>query len=315
VRAGTRASRLALWQTEHVIARLSQAWPALSFERVQVRTLGDRITDVPLPRIGDRGLFTRELEDGLHGGTIDFAVHSLKDLPTDQPAGLALGAVLAREDPREALVSREGRRLADLPPGARLGTSSLRRRAQVMALRRDLEIADIRGNVPTRVDKVRRGEYDATLLAMAGLRRLDLTGAVTEVFADDTMVSAPGQGALAVQVRAGDDRMRQIVAAIDDVGARLAAAAERRVLSTLEGGCQAPIGALATWSAAGRLRLVGIVAAIDGARLLRAVDERAVTDERQALALGDAIAAALGRQGAHALIERARQLAAAGDPA
>jgi hydroxymethylbilane synthase len=315
VRAGTRASRLARWQTEHVIARLSQTWPALSFERVEVRTLGDRLSDVPLPRIGDRGLFTRELEDGLRGGTIDFAVHSLKDLPTEAPEGLALGAVLARDDPRDVLVSREGRRLADLPPGARLGTSSLRRRAQVMALRRDLAITDIRGNVPTRVEKVQRGEYDATLLAMAGLRRLDMTGVVAEVLADDMMVPAPGQGALAIQVRATDDRLRRVVAAIDDAGARLATAAERRVLSALEGGCQAPIGALATWNAAGRLQLVGIVAAVDGTHVLRATDERAVADERDALALGDLVAAALARQGARAVIAQARQLAAAGDPA
>jgi hydroxymethylbilane synthase len=313
VRAGTRASRLALWQTEHVIARLSQAWPALSFERVHVRTLGDRITDVPLPRIGDRGLFTRELEEELRRGAIDFAVHSLKDLPTEQPDGLALGAVLAREDPREVLVSRDGRRLADLPPGARLGTSSLRRRAQLRALRRDLVIADIRGNVPTRIEKVRRGEYDATVLAMAGLHRLDLTDAVAEVFPEEMMVPAPGQGALAVQVRAADDRLQRIVAAIDDVGARFATAAERRVLSALEGGCQAPIGALATWVTAGRLRLVAIVAAMDGARVLRAADERAVADGPEALALGDAVAGALARQGAHALIQEARQLAGAGD--
>ena len=233
IRAGTRASRLALWQTEHVIARLAQAWPQLSFERVRIRTLGDRITDVPLPRIGDRGLFTRELEDALRSRVIDFAVHSLKDLPTEQPAGLALGAVLCREDPSEVLISRSRRRLADLPPGARLGTSSLRRRAQVMALRRDLDIVDIRGNVPTRIEKVQRGEYDATLLALAGLRRLTLTDAATEVFASDVMVPAPGQGALAVQVRTDDERILRIVTAVEDLETRLATAAERRVLTAL----------------------------------------------------------------------------------
>jgi hydroxymethylbilane synthase len=313
VRAGTRASRLALWQTEHVIARLSQAWPALSFERVPVRTLGDRISDVPLPRIGDRGLFTRELEEGLHTGAIDLAVHSLKDLPTEQPDGLALGAVLAREDPREVLVSLEGRRLADLRPGARVGTSSLRRRAQVLALRRDLVIADIRGNVPTRIRKVRHGEYDATLLAMAGLHRLDLTDAVAEVFSEEMLTPAPGQGALAVQVRAGDDRLQRLVAAIDDAGARFATAAERRVLRALDGGCQAPIGALATWVTTGRLRLFAIVAAVNGTRVLRAGEERAVRTESDALALGTAVGEMLAHRGAHALIEEARQLAGAGD--
>ena len=314
VRAGTRASRLALWQTEHVIARLAQAWPQLSFERVRIRTLGDRITNVPLPQIGDRGLFTRELEDGLRGRTIDFAVHSLKDLPTEQPEGLALGAVLSREDPSEVLVARNGRHLADLPPGARLGTSSLRRRAQIMAVRPDLDIVDIRGNVPTRIEKVQRGEYEATLLALAGLRRLELTEAVSEVFANDVMVPAPGQGALAVQVRADDERTLRIVAAIDDLATRLATAAERRVLNALEGGCQAPIGALATWTAPGRLHLAGIVAGVDGLHLLRAAEERPVADESAALALGESVAAMLASQGARGLIEQARQLAGAGGP-
>ena len=315
IRAGTRASRLALWQTEHVIARLAQAWPELSFERVRIRTLGDRITDVPLPRIGDRGLFTRELEDALRSGTIDFAVHSLKDLPTEQPDGLALGAVLAREDPSEVLISRHRRRLADLPPGARLGTSSLRRRAQVMVLRSDLDIVDIRGNVPTRIEKVQRGEYDATLLALAGLRRLELTDAATEVFGRDVMVPAPGQGALAVQIRADDGRIQRIVAAIEDLDTRLATAAERRVLNALEGGCQAPIGALATWTAPGRLRLVGIVAGLDGVCVLRAAEERAVADERDACELGASLAGTLAAQGARRLIQDARELAGTGDPA
>ncbi len=314
IRAGTRASRLALWQTEHVIARLAQAWPQLSFERVRIRTLGDRITDVPLPRIGDRGLFTRELEDALRSRVIDFAVHSLKDLPTEQPAGLALGAVLSREDPSEVLISRSRRRLADLPPGARLGTSSLRRRAQVMALRRDLDIVDIRGNVPTRIEKVQRGEYDATLLALAGLRRLKLTDAATEVFASDVMVPAPGQGALAVQVRTDDERILRIVTAVEDLETRLATAAERRVLTALEGGCQAPIGALATWTAPGRLHLVGIVAGLDGVRLLRATGERPVDSEQTACALGISVAGALAAQGARGLIQDARALAGTGDP-
>jgi hydroxymethylbilane synthase len=315
VRAGTRASRLALWQTDHVIEHLARAWPQLSFERVRIRTLGDRVADVPLPKIGDRGLFTRELEDGLRSETIDFAVHSLKDLPTEAPDGLTVGAVLAREDPSEALVAQSAHRLSDLPPGARLGTSSLRRRAQIAALRPDLQIADIRGNVPTRIEKVARGEYAATLLALAGLRRLDLTAKAIEVFPTDLIVPAPGQGALAVQVRAADERLLRLVAAIDDRSARLATTAERRVLSALEGGCQAPIGAVATWTAAGRLRLIGIVAGLDGRRLLRATEERAAADGPAAVALGDAVAAALAAQGARELIAEARQLAGAGDPA
>jgi hydroxymethylbilane synthase len=191
----------------------------------------------------------------------------------------------------------------------------LRRRAQIAALRPDLQIADIRGNVPTRIEKVARGEYAATLLALAGLRRLDLTAKAIEVFPTDLIVPAPGQGALAVQVRAADERLLRLVAAIDDRSARLATTAERRVLSALEGGCQAPIGAVATWTAAGRLRLIGIVAGLDGRRLLRATEERAAADGPAAVALGDAVAAALAAQGARELIAEARQLAGAGDPA
>jgi hydroxymethylbilane synthase len=184
-----------------------------------------------------------------------------------------------------------------------------------MALRRDLDIVDIRGNVPTRIEKVQRGEYDATLLALAGLKRLELTDAATEVFGRDVMVPAPGQGALAVQVRADDPRILPIVAAIEDVDTRLATAAERRVLSALEGGCQAPIGALATWTAPGRLHLLGIVAALDGLHVLRATEERPMSGEREACELGASVAEALAAQGARRLIQDARALAGTGDPA
>lgn len=312
LRVGTRASRLALWQTEHVMVRLAERNPHLAFERVEIRTLGDRVTDVPLPRIGDRGLFTRELEDGLREGTIDFAVHSLKDLPTEQPDGLALGAVLSREDPREALVSRTGSRLADLPAGARLGTSSLRRRAQVLAIRRDLEIVDIRGNVPTRVEKVQRGDYDATLLARAGLARLGLASAATEVLDLDVLVPAPGQGALAVQVRAGDALVGPLVSTIDDGPARWATTAERAMLGALRGGCQAPVGAIALRAGDGQLRLVGLVAGVDGATVVRTSVEAPVHDDVAARALGELAAARLIEQGAARLIEQARHLVAAG---
>ena len=316
MRAGTRASRLARWQTEHVIARLSQTWPALSFERVEVRTLGDRLSDVPLPRIGDRGLFTRELEDGLRSGTIDFAVHSLKDLPTEAPEGLALGAVLARDDPRDVLVSREGRRLADLPPGARLGTSSLRRRAQVMALRRDLEIADIRGNVPTRVEKVQRGESDATLLAMAGLRRLDMTSVVTEVLRGrhDGARPRPGRagrpGARGRRPAAGGSSRPSTMPARGSPrrpsvasSARSREAARRRSARSRRG---TPRDVCSSRESS---------PPSTGRTCCGRQTSGAVADEREALALGDLVAAALARQGAGASSREARQLAAAGDPA
>lgn len=312
IRVGTRASRLALWQTNHVIAALEAAWPGLRLERVPIRTLGDRVTDVPLPRIGDRGLFTREIEEGLHGATIDLAVHSLKDLPTELPPGLAIGAVLVREDPRDALVTRDGSILATLPPGARLGTSSIRRRAQVLARRPDLTMVDIRGNVPTRLEKVMRGEYDATVLALAGLRRLELAGAVSEVLGPDVMLPAPGQGALAVQVRTGDARVAELVSKLDHAPTRLATACERGVLAALEGGCQAPIGTATQWSGA-TLGLDAIVASFDGRTIVRASAEARVTSEAEALTLAGVVADRLRAQGAAAVIAACRA-AVAGMP-
>jgi hydroxymethylbilane synthase len=305
VRVGSRASRLARWQTDHVIARLESAWPGLACERVLIRTLGDRVTDVPLPRIGDRGLFTKEIEDGLRSATIDVAVHSLKDLPTDMPPWLALGAVLVREDPRDALVSATGATLADLARGARVGTSSIRRRAQLLARRPDLQMVDIRGNVPTRLEKVTSGAYDASLLALAGLRRLGLEASVTEVLDPDVMLPAPGQGALAVQVRSDDRRVIDLVARLDDAPTRLATACERGVLGALEGGCQAPVGTWTSWS--GRtLRLDAIVASFDGRTVVRASESASVEQETDALALASRVASVLREAGAADIIAACR---------
>lgn len=310
VRIGTRASRLALWQTEHVIARLAAVWPDVQFERVPIRTLGDRVTDVPLPRIGDRGLFTREIEEGLRARTIDIAVHSLKDLPTDPGDGLALGAVLDREDPREVLISRDGRTLHELPAGATVGTSSLRRRSQVLALKSDLSMVDIRGNVPTRLEKVARGDYDATLLAMAGLLRLGLTDRASEVFEAEVIVPAPGQGALAVQIRSDDPSTRTLVERIDHAPTRLATGSERALLAALDGGCQAPVGALATWSAPGQLQLLGLVASVNGGRVIRAAAHAAVAAEADAATLATIVANRLLADGAAGMMADARRLAA-----
>ena len=310
VRVGSRASRLALWQTDHVIARLEAAWPGLRCERVPIRTLGDRVTDVPLARIGDRGLFTKDIEDRLYGATIDVAVHSLKDLPTDVPEGLALGAVLVREDPRDALVGPRGITLASLPAGARVGTSSIRRRAQILALRPDLRMVDIRGNVPTRIEKVASGNCDATLLALAGLKRLGLESSVTEIFEPDVMLPAPGQGALAVQVRATDAKVREIVARLDDMPTRLATACERGVLAALEGGCQAPVGTWTSWSG-GTLHARAIVGSFDGRIIVRAEEAGPVADESQAVALALRIAAHLSANGAREVIEGCRAAVAA----
>jgi hydroxymethylbilane synthase len=313
VRIGTRGSRLALWQTDHVVARLEAAWPGLRCERLTFSTLGDRVTDVPLPRVGERGLFTRDLEEALHAGTIDAAVHSLKDLPTDTPPGLRVGAVLERADAREVLVTQDGTTLAALPPGARLGTSSVRRRTQVLALRPDLTMVDIRGNVPTRVDKVTRGDYDGTLLARAGLERLGMIDVASEVFPLDVLLPAPGQGALAVQVRAGDVRLEALVGALDHAPSRLATTCERRVLSALRGGCQAPLGTATSWSDGDELQLAAVVASVDGRTVLRASHRAPVRSEREALALADLAAADLLHAGASAIFEECRRALRTGD--
>lgn len=317
VRIGTRRSRLALWQAELVAERLRALRPGTVFELAPFDTVGDRTPDVPLPRIGDRGLFTRDIEEALRTGAIDIAVHSLKDLPTSAPARLTIGAVLEREDPRDALVSASGASLAELPSGAVVGTSSLRRRAQLLALRADLRVTDIRGNVPTRIDKVRRGEYDATLLACAGLHRLGMRDHVAEVFEIDAVMPAPGQGALAVQVREGDPSVHFIVEAIDHLPTRLATLSERTVLSTLRGGCQAPLGALADWNG-GTLRLKAVVASVRTPGVLRAEGRARVADIDGAVSLGRDVADDLRRQGAEHVLSDAREWVealTAGDPA
>ena len=311
LRAGTRSSRLAVWQTDLVTTRLRQAWPGLSVERVLITTLGDRIPDVPLPRLGGKGVFTRELEDALRAGTIDLAVHSLKDLPTAVPDGLAIGAILEREDPRDALVAASPVTIDTLPAGARVGTSSVRRRAQLLARRPDLDVRDLRGNVPTRVDRVLAGDLDAAILAVAGLTRLGLTAHIAEVLGTDLMLPAPGQGALAVQVRVDDERTGSLIALLDDGNTRLATTAERSLLAELEGGCQAPVGALATFTSSGIMRLEGLVIDLDGRDALRHMVEAPVTDRAAASALGQAVAAGLRAGGAPAILARARQALAA----
>ena len=213
IRIGTRASQLARWQADHVQSLLAAAYPEAGLEQVLISTIGDRETGVPLASFGGVGVFTKEIEAALLDGRIDVAVHSLKDLPTAQPDGLALGAILEREDPRDAFVARGVKRLDDLPTGARVATSSVRRRAQLLHRRPDLEIVSIRGNVPTRLRKLDGEELDAVILATAGLKRLGLDGAITEKLSPETMLPAPGQGAVAVELRAdGDDELARMVA-------------------------------------------------------------------------------------------------------
>lgn len=274
---GTRKSTLAVRQTELVVRLLEAAWPGLVCEIRPLVTEGDRTqqSGQPLPEIGGKGLFTAELEQSLRDGALDLAVHSLKDLPTEDPQDVTIGAVCLREDARDCLVSRDGSTLAELREGAVVGTSSLRRVAQLRALRPDLDVRSIRGNVDTRIRKVREGDYDATLLAAAGLRRLGLAREVAEWLRPETMLPAPGQGALAVQCRAKDDETRALLVPLDDGEARRATTAERGFLRELGGGCAAPVAAHADSHEHGGVRLVGLVLSPDGREVVRVEGEGA----------------------------------------
>jgi hydroxymethylbilane synthase len=268
---GTRASALARAQTETVIRLLVAAQPELRCETQVISTAGDRTqaTGEPLPAIGGKGLFTEELERALRQGDIDVAVHSLKDLPTEDADGVVVGAVSAREDVRDCVIARDGMTLAALPAGAVVGTSSLRRSAQLRRLRANLDVRSIRGNVDTRIAKVRAGEYDATILAAAGVRRLGLEDEVAEWLETDTMLPAPGQGALAIQCRADDDAVLELLREIDEPQARAETTAERAFLRTLGAGCAAPVAAYAVSTATPRVRVQGLVASVDGTEMVR----------------------------------------------
>lgn len=264
IRLGTRGSALARWQTEYVRARLQAAWPELDAQIEVIQTQGDRVLDTPLPLIGGKGVFTAELEQALRDGRIDIAVHSLKDLPTDDPDGLIIGAISERADVRDVLVSRGGHTLDTLPEDATVGTSSHRRGAQIRYHRPDLQIADIRGNVDTRIRKALDpdGPYDAIVLAAAGLDRLGMDDVINEHLSLDTMLPAPGQGALAVQCRSNAESLR-LLAPLNHPPTAVAVAAERAFLAGLGGGCSLPIAAHATLESM-TLKLRGRVTAPDG---------------------------------------------------
>ncbi len=293
---GSRTSPLALWQSRHVLAALQAAWPGLQCVIVPFVTQGDRTLDRPLPEIGGKGLFTLELENGLRDGRIALAVHSLKDLPVDDAPGLALGALVGRADVRDVLVAKNGLTLDELPAGALVGTSSLRRQAQLLAVRPDLTIRSIRGNVETRIHKALHGEYDATVLAAAGLTRLGLDAQISQWLPLDVMLPAPGQGALAVQCRADDATTLGLLAAIHNDAVAQAVSAERAFLSGLGGGCSVPVAAYATVND-GTIHLRGLVATPDGRRIIR-VEGRGPSPQE----LGAALAEEAKSQGALELI-------------
>ncbi len=269
LKAGSRGSRLARWQTCFVVDALRTFWPGLTTETRIFTTRGDANPDTPLPQIGGKGLFTQELEEALLSGDIDLAVHSLKDLPTYPSPGLMIGAVLRREAVQDALVAPQPVTLRTLPEGAVVGTSSHRRAAQLRHHRPDLHIEPLRGNIDTRVRKVLAGRYDAAVLASAGLLRLGLSGHIVAHLGLDVMLPAPGQGALAVQCRADDRQTRERLAALDDPETRAATAAERHFLQALGGGCAVPVAAFAEADPDHGLHMTGMVAALDGSRMIR----------------------------------------------
>ncbi len=291
----SRGSQLALWQARWVEARLTELGHECRIEIV--KTTGDKITDAPLARIGGKGLFTKEIEEALIDRRADLAVHSLKDLPTELPEGLTLAALPAREDPRDAVV---GRKLADLPQDAVVGTSSLRRGAQLRRLRQDLQIESIRGNLDTRLRKLDEGQYAAIVLASAGLRRLNWENRIAELLPVEIMCPAAGQGALAIETRESDAAL-EACAALDHRDTRAAVTAERALLRSLGGGCQVPIGAYALATGAS-LRLTAIVITPDGSEHVSGVRSGAASE---AESIGAALGAELLERGARALLDRA----------
>jgi len=284
LRIGTRGSPMALYQAGLVRDRLCAAHPSLAAEGavevVAIRTTGDRVQTRPLAEIGGKGLFSKEIEEALFAGRVDLAVHSLKDMETALPAGLEIGAVLARDDPRDALVSRGGAGLAALPRGARIGTASLRRRAQLLRYRADFELAPIRGNVGTRLAKLASGDYDALVLALCGLERLGRTRLVSEILAPELMLPAVGQGMLAIECRQNEPELRRLLVPLNDPASAACAAAERAMLAALDGSCRTPIAGLATIKD-DRLALEALLLAPDGSAERRG---------RVAGAIGDAVA-------------------------
>jgi len=298
LRIATRKSALALWQANHVQDLLKESHPGIEIELVKIVTQGDRILDRPLAEIGGKGLFLKELEHAMLDGEADLAVHSMKDVPAEMAQGLVLDAVLPRANPYDALVSRGGQVLADLPAGSRIGTSSLRRKSQLLALRPDLEVADLRGNVDTRLRKLDEGQYDAIILACAGLQRLGLGERITETLQPPDWLPASTQGIIGLQCRQDDSDTRSLIEPLADSDTMVVASAERAVARVLEATCQVPLAAHAVLES-GTVRLKSIVSTTDGKESIRASGEAPASD---AVALGERVAADLLTNGAGRII-------------
>ncbi|GAB6153523.1 hydroxymethylbilane synthase [Desulfosporosinus burensis] len=279
IKIGTRDSQLAVWQANWVKTQLSKFYPNLQFELVPMKTKGDKILDVPLSKIGDKGLFTKELELGLLNDELDMAVHSLKDMPTKLPEGLTISTFCEREEPRDVFLSKNGMTLEELPSGAMIGTSSLRRKAQLKNYRPDLNFMDLRGNLQTRWKKLQESEMDGIVLAAAGVKRLGWEERITQILPEEIMLSAVGQGSVAIEIVEKRSDIHELLSPLNDIATEQAVRAERALMRKLEGGCQVPIGALAQ-VVNGQIILRGMVASLDGVHLIKAeaqgVDPEAV---------------------------------------
>jgi hydroxymethylbilane synthase len=299
LRIGTRGSALALWQARSISEALHSV-AGIESELVIVKTSGDKFQQKSFGEIGTKGVFIKELEDSLLEHRVDLAVHSMKDVPTEIPDGLTIAAICKRHDVRDALLSTSGASLKDLPAGARVGTSSLRRKSQLLHVRSDLQIADIRGNVDTRIEKLKRGDYDAIVLAKAGLDRLGLSANITEVLSTDVSLPAAGQGAIGIESRSDDAETLKILSQLNDAETRSGVEAERAASAGLEGGCQVSIGA---WGRVeeGKLVLEVVVLSPDGTQRLREKSWGAISE---AVTLGERVAASMLEQGAAALLAR-----------
>lgn len=302
---GSRGSRLALWQTEHAKTELERRFPDAEFAVRIIKTTGDAILDRALSKIGDKGLFTTEIETALAGGAIDLAVHSLKDLPTTQPDNLIIAAVSPREVPNDAFISVNYSSLGDLPPNAKVATGSLRRKSQLLHLRPDLEVVEIRGNVPTRIEKFLASDLDGIILAYAGVHRLNLDAHIKQIIPTDVMLPAVGQGAMAIEIRRDDAEIARMVRELNDEATEICVTAERAFLRSLEGGCQVPIGGYATLEE-DEIVLQGFVGDYDGARIIR---DSMRGDKNDAKSLGRNLADRCVRQGAAELLDQARKTA------
>ena len=283
---GTRSSQLALWQADYIASKLGEKYPHLTVEKKLMTTQGDKILDAPLAKIGGKGLFTKELENAMLSGEIDLAVHSLKDMPVEVPAGLQISAITQREDPGDVLVSPKYKLFSQLPQGAKVGTSSLRRKAQLLSVRPDLHICDLRGNVNTRLRKLEEENFDGIILAAAGLKRLGFGDRITDILDKEVCLPAVGQGALAVETRADDQEINDLVDFLNDCNTVICTTAERSFLNRVQGGCQVPVGVYGTMQQA-VLKVEGIIASLDGSKIYR---DYMLGQPEEAYALGQQLA-------------------------